>query len=241
MWGNLRKVRLSLQHSGLARTAQRALQRLLPPWLFDANSLIAHEVKFSECRLPPANEEWLHRWANKDDLELLTQSGLSAKEVHALLDQGGYAAMCAKDGKLVASTWYLPNPYVTYNWVRVVPDQALYVAAAYVAPEFRGRRLHLETRKFAYAALADLGYNGIISFVEHLNKSSLRTGGVTPRRYLGRLSYLRLLGTVVYRFDGKWGVGFWNRSQPLNVRFQDLDWNNFQIKHKDAISGLDNQ
>jgi hypothetical protein len=239
MWDTLRKARLSLRNSGLARTAQRALQRAVPDWLFDINSLIAIEIDFAEWRQPPTAAEWPHRWADESDLEVLTRGGLSETEVRAFFAQGARAALCAKDGKLVGYTWYPTSDWTAFGWIRIVLEGEVYAAAAYIAPEFRGRSLHNETRRFAYPALAALGYTRLVSFAEHLNRSTMRAGRTSNRRYIGRLSYVRLLGLVIFRLDGKWGAGFWNRRRPMELSFDVFDRESFRLSHKDARSGLD--
>lgn len=238
MWDTLHKARLSLRNAGLVRTVQRALQRTVPVWLFDTNSLIALELDFADWREPPASAEWPHRWADESDLEFLTQGGLSAAEVRAFFTQGARAALCTQGDKLVGYTWYLPSRCTVFGWIRANFEQRLYGAAAYVAPEFRGRRLHMETRKFAYPALTALGYTGIASFIEHFNRSSMRTGKDSPRRHIGRLTYVRLLGVVAYRLDGKWGAGFYNRRRPFELSFDVFDRQNFRLNHKHATSAL---
>ena len=106
-----------------------------------------------------------------------------------------------------------------------------------MAPEFRGRRIHSQTRYFAYSALSGLGYTSIVALIEHLNRSALRAGQGGIRRYVGRLSYVRLLGLVVYRLDDKWGAGFWNRAHPFELSFDMFDRENFHLEHKHARSG----
>ncbi len=239
MGNTLHKARLSLRNAGLVRTVQRALQRAIPLWLFDTNSLIAVEIDFTDWRAPAVAAEWPHRWADERDLALLTQGGMSEDEVRTLMAQGGRAALCAREGKLVGYVWCLTDHYIAFDWIRVVLDGDVYGAAAYVAPELRGRNLHNETRRFAYPALRDLGYTRAISFVEHLNRSSMRAGKTSDRRYIGRLTYVRLLGLVVYRLDGKWGAGFWNRARPFDLSFGVFDRETFRLKHKHARSSLD--
>jgi hypothetical protein len=239
MGSRLHKAWRSWQNVGRVRTLQIAVQRYVPSWLFDANSLIAHRVRFDEAELPPPGPDWPHRWASAGDLDLLTQSGIPAETVRGFFRDGAYGAFCEKDGKLVAYTWYLVQPLVVYDWIKIVPRDQPFVLLAYVSPEFRGQGIHLETRLFAYPALAELGYTGIFSFVEHLNRSSLRTGKATPRRYLGRLTYLRILGFAVYRLDGKWGCGIYGPRRPFMLDFDRFDEGNFDFHHKHATSSLD--
>jgi hypothetical protein len=239
MWNIFQKTRLSLQHAGVARTAQLALQRLVPDWLFDINSLIAIEVDFADCRVSAVADEWPHRWADEDDLELLTQAGYSAAEVRAFFAEGARAAVCEHDGKLIACAWPVLNDHTVFGWMRVIVGRKVHGRAGYVAPEFRGREIHFETRNFMYSALADLGYTGIVSFIEHLNRSALHAGGNTPRRYVGRLFYVRLLGLVVYRLDDKWGAGSWNRTRPFELSFDVFDRENFRVENRHARSSLD--
>ena len=239
MRSTFQKALLSWQKAGHARTFQRALQSSVPSWLFDFNSLFALEIDFVDARFPPVSLKWSHRWTEDADRGLLTQGGLTEGEVQHLLDEDGRAAICVKDGKLVAYTWYVPVAWTCFGWIRAQYDRRVFATAAYVAPEYRGHRLHSETRYFAYPALGALGYVGLVSFIERLNHSSMRTGVHSPRRYVGRLFYVRLLGLVIYRLDGKWGAGFWNRSRPFHVRFEDFDREHFHTSHKNAISALD--
>lgn len=234
MWETLRKTRLSLRNAGFWRTAQRVVQRTVPSWLFDFNSLIAIENDLTGGKFQTESGEWPHRWAEETDLEILTQGGLPADQVRAFWDQGGRAAVCAKDGRLVTYTWYLPGGHTVFGWLRIVGDRQMYSTASFVAPEFRGRRIHSETRYFAYSALAGLGYTRITGFIENLNRSALRAGQGGIRRYIGRLSYVRLLGLVIYRLDGKWGAGFWNLTRPYDLSFDVFDRERFHLDHGDA-------
>jgi hypothetical protein len=55
-----------------------------------------------------------------------------------------------------------------------------------------------------------------------LNKSSLRADAKKTRRYIGHISYVRLLGLVVYRLNKKWSMGFWSAQRPLKVTYKML-------------------
>ncbi len=52
MWDTIKKARLVIKHAGFARTAQRTLQRTVPPWLFDLNCLLATEVDLATLQMP---------------------------------------------------------------------------------------------------------------------------------------------------------------------------------------------
>ncbi len=221
------------------RSAQRVLQYSVPAWLFDINSLVAVEVDFTEWHEPPPAPEWPHRWAGENDVEFLNQGGLSETEVRAMLAEGAHVALCTKDDKLVSYVWCLTGQCSVFDWIKVLLEGDIYGAAAYVAPEFRGRNLRNETRRFTYPGLINLGYSRSFSFVEHLNRSSMRTGRASYRRYIGRLSFLRILGLVIYRIDSQWGAGFWSRSRPFELSFDIFDRENFTLIHKDARSALE--
>ena len=69
---------------------------------------------------------------------------------------------------------------------------------------------------------------------------ALRTGVPSPRRFLGRISFVRLLGLVIYCRDGrKWGAGLWNERRPFELSFDDFDETTFEVNNKDALSSLD--
>lgn len=239
MSNTIQKARLSLRHTGLMRSAQRALQRSIPAWMFDINSLVAVEIDFTDWQQPPPAAEWPHRWADESDVKLLTQGGVSEVKVRAMLAEGARVALCTKDGKLVGYVWCMTGQCTVFGWIRVLLDGDVYGAAAYVAPEFRGRNLRNESRRFTYPELTALGYSRAVSFIEHFNRSSMRSGRTSDRRYIGRLSYLRILGLVIYRIDSHWGAGFWNQSRPFELSFDIFDRENFHLVHKEARSALD--
>jgi hypothetical protein len=176
MVGLLQKARLSLRHAGVARTAQRAVQNLLPGWVLDFNSLVAMESDLTSGRSPPESGEWPHRWAIENDMKALTAGGLSEGEVRGFFAQGGRAALCVNDGRLVTYTWYLPDEYRMSDWLRVVLDRQVFSTATFGAHEFRGRGVHSQTRNFAYPELAALGYQSSVAFASSLNRSALRAG-----------------------------------------------------------------
>ncbi len=142
---------------------------------------------------------------------------------------------------MVAYAWYLPKEWSIHGWIKVILGQKVYAASAYVATEYRGRKIAVETQKFAYPALASLGFTGVISFIEHLNQNSLRSIRNTPRTLIGRVFYVRLLGLVVYCLDGRWGVGFWNRRHPLELRVEDLDHGETHLMPGPAHSDYNDQ
>ena len=236
-----RKAWLSYRNTGPARTLQRAVQRTFPSWLFDFNSLIAIESNFEDVNLLPVNDEWHYRWAAKNDLELLMQGGLSEQDIQYFWDHDGRAAVCEQAGKLVGYTWYMAKNPVVFGWIRVRLDREVYSAAGYVAPEFRGRQIQSQARRFAFAALRDLGYVTSYSFIEHFNRSSWRGGSHSVRRYIGRVSYVRLLGLVIYTIDGKWGAGFWSHARPFELSFDDFIPETFDLHHDNSETRRDSE
>ncbi len=170
---------------------------------------------------------------------MLTHGGLSIAEVRAFWDRGARASICVHDGRLVGYSWHTSDNYLAYDWIRIRLNGQIYVSTAYLAPEFRGRRIHSENRYFAFPALGELGYDRVISLIESLNRSSLHSGRDEPRHYVGRIWYLRLLGLVIYRIDNKWGAGFWHRGRPFDLSFDVFDRESFEVKNKHARSGLE--
>jgi len=206
------------------RSLQRAVQRAIPHWVFDTNSLVAVDYDLDEWRDIRPDDKWQHHWATEEDIDQLKFGGLSDDDIQAFRDYNTRAHVISKDGETVAYAWVIPEFWDVFGWarVRLAPGE-IYAAAAYVAPAQRGQRLQGELRKFAWSELAGEGYKRVVTFVEMLNRSSLRSQVKPARRYIGRLWYIRLLGLVVYRIDRKWGAGVWNRNRPLELSFDMFD------------------
>lgn len=214
----VQKFLFSLHTVGLARTLQRTVQKLVPAWLFDANKLAVCETDLSEWRGAAPAPGWNYRWATPADTELLTSRGRSVDEVERFFAHGARGTILEIDGNLIANNWVIPNHWTCFDWIRFeLGPTELYGASSFVAPEYRGRQVHQQTRSFAYGCMAGQGYERVFTLIEALNRSSLRAGAGKPRRYLGYLSYVRVLGLVVFHLNGTWRVGFWNARRPFSL------------------------
>jgi GNAT superfamily N-acetyltransferase len=213
----------SLHTTGFMRTVQRALQRFVPVWAFDMNRMAVCEVDLTEWQGAKPDPQWNYRLATPEDAELLMSRGLSRFEVDRFFDCGAFGSVLEIDGQLIANNWAIPNHWACFDWIgfELEPDE-IYGASSFVAPAYRGQRIHHQTRSFMYGQMAALGYRRAITLIEVLNKSSLKASAHKPRKYHGFLSYVRLLGLIVYKLNGKWGVGFWNQKRPLALTYRML-------------------
>ena len=224
------KIRAAVCHLGVARTMQLMVHRSIPSWVFDLNSHHAVETNFEDWNFVSTPDDWPYRWGTEDDAELLTGGGFSLDYVRYLFGCGGRPVLLERDGELVTYVWYLPDGVLNSDWLRIVPrPRELASKGHQVLPKFRGQGIYQRTRNFAGSQLSAEGYLRHVSTVEVLNRASLRAGkgwrpGTGPRRHVGRISYLRILGLVVFRLSGssgarKWGAGFWNRKRPYQLSF----------------------
>lgn len=222
--GLIKTVKSSLRNAGLMRSLQRSVQRTIPHWIFDTNSLVAVDYDLEEWRDIRPDEKWQHRWATEQDTDQLKVGGLSDREIQTFLDYNARAHVISKGCEIVAYAWVIPEFWDVFGWarVRLAPGE-IYSAAAYVAPAQRGQRLQGELRKFAWSKLAGEGNTRVVTFVEMLNRSSLRAQVKPARRYVGRLWYVRILGLVIHSIDGHWGAGFWNHNRPFELSFDVFD------------------
>jgi hypothetical protein len=214
------KAARSLRNVGIARTAQRLCQRVLPSWAFDANRLAVCEVDLANWHGARPDAQWNYRWATPEDTELLMQRGLSRAEIDRFFSHGARGTILEIDGELIANNWAVPKQWACFDWIGFdLASDEIYGASSFVAPSHRGQRIHHQTRNFLYGSLATEGYQRSITLIETLNKSSLRASAGKPRQYHGHLSYVRVLGLVVYKLNGRWGAGFWNKSHPLMLTY----------------------
>lgn len=197
---------------------------MVPAAVFDTNSFVAVEYILDEWRNIQTDEKWRHRWATAQECSQLKFGGLTDREIEAYRDRNARAHIIVKDNETVAYAWVIQESWDVFGWaqIRCAPGE-IYSAGAYVAVAHRGRRLQGELRKFGWSQLADEGYERAVTFVEMLNRSSLRSQVKPARRYIGRLWYIRILGLVIYSIDGKWGAGFWNKDRPFELSFDMFD------------------
>lgn len=218
----------SFRTAGFLRTAQRAFDRVIPFDILRVNHIVAVEASLAGVlkawQGEPLSDRYRHRWSTGEDLDLLTCGGLSAEEVRDYLDAGARAVITTLDREIVGYSWYVPEVWMSEGWLRVtIAANEIWGGHAYTAPKHRGQRIQTEVRKFAYPRLIAEGYERVLGFVAVLNRSSLRAGLTSARKYVGRIFYIRLLGLVIYRIDRKWGAGFWNEAWPYDLSFDVFD------------------
>ena len=206
------------------RSLQRAVQRTVPAAIFDTNSFVAVDYDLDEWQDVRPDEKWQHHWVADRNYHQLKFGGLSDREIQSYRDRNARAHTVSKNGEIVAYGWVIQDFWDVFGWVRVrLAPGEIYSGGAFVAHAHRGQRLQGELRKFAWSQLAGEGNKRVVTFIEMLNRSSLRSQVKPARRYVGRLWYVRVLGLVIYRINGKWGAGFWNHARPFELSFDTFD------------------
>ena len=230
---NIQKFVAVLRHAGVARALQLAVQKSIPHWIFDFNSLFAVEVHFDDWTFVPTPDDFPYRWGTEEDAVLLTGGGFSLDHVRYLFSEGGKPARLERDGELVTYVWYLPRGALVSDWIWILPQPGDIPAQGHqVLHKFRGQRIYQQTQNFTYSQLQAQGYRCLVSFAEGLNQPTFRAGetgraGAGPRRYVGRITFIRVLGFVVFKLTGasgtkKWGAGFWNPRRPYRLSFDEF-------------------
>lgn len=210
----------SFKTTGAVRTAQRALQRVIPGRIFDVNVVAiieaSIEITLDQSKGKPSNRRLRHRWATEQDLDLLTCGGLTPAAVQKYFDAGGRAVLTTMDGKTVGYYWAVPDGWVAFGWLRLtVAANEFWGGHNFVAPAYRGNRIAGEIRDFAYAQLHPEGYERSVGSVEILNRSSLSVWSGKANRVLGQVFYVRFVDLIIYRIGAKWGAGFYGGGRPL--------------------------
>jgi len=228
MLDTLKKANAVFQHAGFLRVMQRALQRLLPPAIFDINQIVVNEITYDEIlaadHIVPADLDLQHRWATDQDLDLLTCGGLTSEQIQKYLDAGGRAVITNVEGRMAAYYWAIPNGWINneWLWLSVGPGQ-MWGAHHYVAPEFRGQKIAMESAKFAYKQFRSEGYSRSIGAIDSLNRSSRRVWIRDGVRLLGQVFYVRFVGLVLYRIGHKWGFGYYGGQRQFELSLKELE------------------
>lgn len=143
--------------------------------------------------LPP---RYAHRFLGEAALRRLAGSAecdMPAELLDAALEAGD-RCHAILDGEVLASYgWYSRRPTpIEHGLVLHVRDpRCVYMYKAYTRPEYRGQRLHAIGVTLALRALLAEGANGLVSFVDAANLSSLRSSYRMGYEDLGLVYVLR--------------------------------------------------
>lgn len=220
-------ARRSFKNAGVLRTAQRAVQRVIPTRIFEVNQVVVIDTflktTLDERQGAPLNPDFQYRWATGQDLDLLTCGGHTRAEVQEYFAGGGRAVITTSGDEMVGYYWAIPERWDSYGWLRfTMAAKEFWGGHNFVAPAFRGKKIAGETRDFAYGQLLSEGYERAAGSVQVLNRSSLRVWSGPANRVLGRIFYIRLVDLIIYRIGGTWGAGFYGGGRPLEFSLDDF-------------------
>ncbi len=218
-------VQRSLKNADVLRTAQRALQRIVPEHIFVINHFVFVQASIqtaldeSKDTAPIASLQ--HRFATIHDRELLTCGGLSLNEVQRHFEAGERAAVTTTPGWILLGH---PRYWDSYGWIRYnVSANEFWGAHNFVVPAYRGQKVARQSRDFAYEQLLSEGFEWGTSVVHTLNCSSMRVWSTPANKIIGRVFYVRIGHLIVYRLGRKWGIGFYAGGLPFEVSATDLE------------------
>jgi hypothetical protein len=100
------------------------------------------------------------------------------------------------DGDTIASYgWYATVPITTHRGYSIAfSDDWVYMYNGFTIREYRGRKLHAYGMAHALRDAVNLGYKGLISWVDAVNFASLRSVDRLGYRIFGSVKSVRLLG-----------------------------------------------
>lgn len=138
-------------------------------------------------------------------VEFLDEALTKGDECYGILDG---------DGQLAAYDWYARSP--TYidppNLKLFFSDQYIYMYKGYTDPRHRGKRLHALGMAGALNHYKQLGYQGLISYVESNNFSSLKS--------CRRMGYLAFGDIGLIKIFGRYFITTSAGCQPFGFRIE---------------------
>lgn len=211
--GVIHTVRSNLEHFGLASTlhdvALRAANRVMLLKVIKAVAVKSVDPGYLDVPAPYRAmflDEKMLRWFAKDP-----ECGMTPQFLDEALSKGDecYGILDGSSG-LAAYGWYARTP------TRIDPPDLrllfsgrfVYMYKGYTAARHRGRRLHAIGMVRALKHYLDLGYEGLVSYVESNNFSSLRSVHRMGYFEFGTIGVVRLFGRTLTRASA--GCRAWN-------------------------------
>jgi hypothetical protein len=120
--------------------------------------------------------------------EFINQALGKADRCYAILD----------GGKLASYGWYTDKPTVVVPGLYLHFDPSwIYMYRGYTPKAYRGQRLHALGMAQAMCKFTELGYRGLISYVEASNFDSLRSVYRLGYKPIGKLFVIKLFGRYI--------------------------------------------
>jgi hypothetical protein len=136
---------------------------------------------------------------------------MTSEFVTDALSKGDRCLGILDGGTLVAYTWYshLPTRIFPADLVLHFDESYVYLYKAFTRTPYRGRRLHGIGKTLALQEYLSLGFRGLLSAVEYLNFSSLKSVKRIGGRLFGSIYVSGAFGHyLVYRSRGCRRFGF---------------------------------
>lgn len=155
------------------------------------------------------------RPATPDDAELFDNAGFPGLLQRKLAEGPGWIKL--DQGRLVAWCFLGMTHSEISNWLVVRTDNsaAVWGMGTWVHRDYRGGGVAAQVRGRSFAWYRDKGYREQFSWINLTNYSSLRSSYKLGAKTIGRITFIRLLGTALVYDGHRWHLGRWTASRPL--------------------------
>ena len=207
---------------GLLYTAQLALKRLIPVFLFNANKLFVVSTDIRPWKHYQTGDPEF-RWAGPEDIDKMLATGEPAASVRKNFEGGARLAVIERSGRIVAYFWCQTNSVDHIDWLRyrLLPTD-VWVVFAWIAAELRGQGMHARISNLVFAEFARGGYTRCLSVVDALNRNVIRAGAKGDASLVGQIWFVRVFGLTFVRIDRAVRIGWWGLGRRLTLSMSNL-------------------
>jgi hypothetical protein len=192
MTGLLERLGRKTREVGPVGLARLILRRLVPAHYFFVARFVLFDLQTDPDSVAPS----LVRWAEPDELELLSSFGHGHDTLRDRFDRGDCVCVLIRDHQLASYAWFRAGQFEEPDLgtrFRIGQDE-IWLYDAMVAPRLRGQGTYPIFLRGAAALHAKRGLCRILVQVNSANRNSLRAHRAAGCLPIAQFSVLRLFG-----------------------------------------------
>ena len=158
------------------------------------------------------------RWHRDADLPAIAGHFVGMEYIVSRLEMGARVAVAEMNGTIAGWRFYMPSPCPQGPcFMFHAPQDAIFGFAAFIMPEFRGKRAFSAITTWAAAEFLNQGYGRLFSTTNMSNRASRKAHTHAGEKAVMEIRSARILGLRFVQIDGKTNWGYWNRRRRFDV------------------------
>jgi len=158
------------------------------------------------------------RWHRETDLPAIAGHFVGMDYIASRLGMGARIAVAEFNGAIAGWRFYMPSPCPQSPFFMFhAPQDAIFGFAAFVMPDFRGKRAFSAITTFAAGEFLNRGYARLFSTTNMNNSASRKAHTHAGENAVMEIRSAGILGLRFVQIDGKTNWGYWTRRRRYDV------------------------